>query len=156
MSRHGSVLERKTSFLKQARALHGRKYSYDLAIYENNKTAIVIVCRNHPRPFAFSQTPHDHLKGHGCPNCGRRTGSSSSERASSFLSRVLEVHGKRYDYTAVDYVDAHTPVLIICRDHGPFEQRPTKHLQGSGCISCARPCSPTTLRRKARLGNVPA
>ncbi len=150
MANTSSLQERRTKFLARARKLHGRRYSYDLAEYVNNKTPIVIICRNHDRPFAFSQIPHDHLKGQGCPNCGQRSGSSASVRAATFTARAATRHGDRYEYSAAMYVDAHTPIVIICPRHGSFEQRPTKHLQGSGCTSCARPRSAATRRRAAR------
>jgi len=146
----GSLEERKTKFLTRARTLHGRRYSYDFADYINNKTPIVIICRKHDRPFAFTQTPHDHVKGRGCPNCGRRAGSSPSVRAAAFAARAEKRHGDRYDYSAAIYVNAHTRIAIICPKHGLFEQRPTKHLQGGGCIACTRPRSAATSRRIAR------
>lgn len=150
MANTSSLQERRVKFLARARTLHGRRYSYDLAEYVNNKTPIVIVCRNHGRPFAFSQTPHDHVKGRGCPNCGERAGSSTSVRGAAFSARAATRHGGRYDYSAAMYIDAHTPIVIICPRHGSFEQRPTKPLQGSGCTACARPGSATTRRRVAR------
>lgn len=55
------------------------------------------------------------------------------------LSRFLETHGNRYDYSQVEYVHSRTKVVIICRDHGPFRQAPASHWSGQGCPPCARP-----------------
>ena len=51
----------------------------------------------------------------------------------SFIEEARKVHGDKYDYSKVDYVDAHTPITIICPNHGEFEQTPNSHLSGHGC-----------------------
>ena len=48
------------------------------------------------------------------------------------------VHGNKYDYSRVVYVDSVTPVSIVCQEHGEFKQRPAMHLSGRGCPGCAR------------------
>ncbi len=55
------------------------------------------------------------------------------------LARCHEMHGDRYDYSRVEYVDSRTKVVIICREHGPFKQGPSEHWKGQGCPPCARP-----------------
>ncbi len=55
-----------------------------------------------------------------------------------FIKRVKEVHGDRYDYSKVEYVDYKLKVCIICSKHGDFWQRPDVHLQGKGCPKCGR------------------
>lgn len=53
-----------------------------------------------------------------------------------FIQRAREVHGDRYDYTKVLYVAAKSKVIIICPEHGEFEQQPTNHYIGHGCPEC--------------------
>lgn len=55
-----------------------------------------------------------------------------------FINKADLVHKKKYDYSRVKYIDAHTHVTIICPIHGEFLQAPTKHLAGSGCSDCAK------------------
>ena len=55
-----------------------------------------------------------------------------------FIAKAKAVHGDRYDYSKVEYVDNQTKVCIICKEHGEFEQSPKKHLAGHGCIKCHR------------------
>lgn len=44
----------------------------------------------------------------------------------------------RWDYSEVTYTTALTKVVIICPDHGPFEQLPHNHIRGHmGCEYCA-------------------
>jgi hypothetical protein len=54
-----------------------------------------------------------------------------------FITRSTAKHGGRFDYSLVDYVNAHTKVKIICADHGRFEQTPYAHSRGDGCPVCA-------------------
>jgi hypothetical protein len=49
-----------------------------------------------------------------------------------FIKRAKEVHGEKYDYSKVKYVDGITKVTIICPEHGEFMQTPVAHLKGHG------------------------
>ena len=42
----------------------------------------------------------------------------------------------RYSYYKTIYLRADTKVIITCAFHGDFEQTPSAHLQGAGCMSC--------------------
>ena len=114
-------------FVKRARERYGDRYSYDLVVYETVHEDVRIVCN-----FCngvFEQTPSNHLRSkEPCPKCsGRSVGTSD------FIRRALAKHGDRYDYSESIYVNAATPLIIICAYHGPFEQLPSVHLSGSGC-----------------------
>lgn len=54
-----------------------------------------------------------------------------------FIEKSKQVHGDRYDYSKVDYINAQSKVTIICPIHGEFEQRASHHLNGHGCKKCA-------------------
>ncbi len=54
-----------------------------------------------------------------------------------FKERAEKKHGKRYDYSEVNYINAITKIDIICPEHGSFPQTPNSHLNGSGCPKCA-------------------
>ena len=53
-------------FIERARKVHGDKYDYSKAEYVNSSTKVCIICPVHGE---FWQTPHNHLKGNGCPKC---------------------------------------------------------------------------------------
>jgi len=54
-----------------------------------------------------------------------------------FVSKAQLVHGDKYDYSLVDYVNAYTKIKIICPSHGVFDMRPDSHLsQKQGCPAC--------------------
>ena len=52
-----------------------------------------------------------------------------------FIENAKKVHGDKYDYSKVQYVDSDTKVCIVCPIHGEFEQFPGNHLRGYGCRS---------------------
>ena len=54
-----------------------------------------------------------------------------------FIKKAKKVHGNKYDYSKVEYVNSRTKVCIICPEHGEFWQRANHHLQGSICPKCA-------------------
>lgn len=54
-----------------------------------------------------------------------------------FIEKSKLVHGDRYDYSNVDYKNSGTKVIIICKEHGEFQQTPNNHLHGGyGCCKC--------------------
>lgn len=54
-----------------------------------------------------------------------------------FIERARKVHGNRYDYSKVEYVNNSTSVCIICPIHGAFWQSPNNHINGKGCRKCS-------------------
>lgn len=116
-------------FIKKAREVHGNKYNYSKVKYVNSHTNICIICPEHGE---FKQTPSMHLEGHGCPKCAGVGKLNTIE----FINRARDVHGDKYDYSKIEYVDANTKVRIICPKHGEFKQTPAAHLKGQGCPNC--------------------
>ena len=57
-----------------------------------------------------------------------------------FVVRARALHGPKYDYSQVHYVNAKTKVIIVCPDHGPWEQTPSNHLHPKkyGCKECGK------------------
>lgn len=55
----------------------------------------------------------------------------------NFIGESNIVHCDKYDYSKVEYVNNKTKVMIVCPDHGEFQQRPDMHKQGQGCPKCA-------------------
>ena len=53
-----------------------------------------------------------------------------------FIEKAKKVHGEKYDYSHVNYINTLTKVKIICPEHGEFVQTPNNHLQGRGCRKC--------------------
>ena len=55
-----------------------------------------------------------------------------------WVKKAISVHGKKYDYSKVQYISAKEDVCIICHEHGEFMQRPDNHIHGQGCPKCGR------------------
>ena len=64
-----------------------------------------------------------------------------------FIRRAKLVHGDKYDYSKVNYVNNRTKVIIICPEHGEFEQVPDSHLRGCGCPICRWKKAKESIRR---------
>lgn len=59
-------------------------------------------------------------------------------KTEEFIDKARKVHGDKYDYSKVEYVNSKTKVCIICPEHGEFWQTPNVHLKPCGCPTCAR------------------
>jgi len=66
---YDKIRKKSNDFINEARYVHGSTYDYSEIIYKNNKTPIVIICRQHGR---FHQSPCVHLRGSGCPRCSHK------------------------------------------------------------------------------------
>ena len=53
-----------------------------------------------------------------------------------FIEKAKLIHGDKYDYSKVNYVNNHTKIIIICKEHGEYEQIPNSHLNKKGCSKC--------------------
>ena len=62
---------------------------------------------------------------------------SKKSNTKDFIDKAKKIHGNKYDYSKVEYINNHTKVCIICPEHGEFWQKPNDHLNGSGCPKCA-------------------
>ena len=56
-----------------------------------------------------------------------------------FIEQAQQVHGDKFDYSEVEYINTHTPVMIRCNQCGlVFQQEPSSHLAGRGCPKCSK------------------
>ena len=121
-------------FIKKAKEIHGDKYDYSKVNYTNNSTKVCIICPEHGE---FWQTPKDHLKGKCCLKCGfDKIKNKKRYNKETFIEKAKIVHGNKYNYSKVEYINSETKVCIICPEHGEFWQTPGKHLSGRGCRKC--------------------
>lgn len=121
-------------WVERAKIIHSDKYIYDNVEYESWNKKICIICPEHGE---FYQTPHHHLKGHGCPLCANQVISEKKKLTQDeFISKAKIIHSDKYDYSKVEYVDCKTKIKIICPTHGEFRQYPSYHLNGNGCPFC--------------------
>ena len=120
--------------LDKCKEIHGDKYDYSLIDSPNMSKTQKIKCNRCGRIFEIDLNAHIHAK-RGCKYCNHRSYAYTTEE---FIERAKKVHGDKYDYSKVEYVDKKTPIIIICPIHGEFEKSPEKHLRGQGCQMCSR------------------
>ena len=140
------------SFIAESKKVHSDKYDYSKTKYVDAKTKVCIICQKHGE---FWVTPNNHLRGKGCYYCGREVSAKKQSLSTQqFIEKAREVHGDKYDYSKVAYVNNHTDVCIICPIHGEFWQRPSKHLKGQGCPKCNESKLETMVRVMLEENNI--
>lgn len=117
-------------FVYDARRVHGHKYDYEKSLYKSDKAPLIVTCHKHGD---FSQTPFNHLRGHGCHPCGyeRRT-----RCVEAFRRQANLVHADRYTYRKTVYQSSAKKVIVTCSEHGDFRITASGHLKGEGCRKC--------------------
>jgi len=117
-------------FINKAKEIHNDKYNYDKINYIKMNEKVIITCKEHGD---FEQTPSNHITHEqGCQKCAGNYLSNAEE----FIEKAKLIHNDKYDYSNINYINNHTNVTIICKEHGDFEQTPQKHLSGCGCKCC--------------------
>lgn len=135
--------KRKTTeqFIEDAKKMHKNdEYIYTEVEYVNQTTPVCIICPIHGR---FWQTPKVHLKGHGCPQCGKEKNKIKNKKRKQnskrreiikkerfipnkdykkydiksnedFINYVDNLHHHKYDYNKTNFINKKSKVKIIC------------------------------------------
>lgn len=128
-------------FIKESKARFGDKFNYSKVQYINNKTNVTLICPIHGE---FQITPQSHLKSMtGCNKCGQKIRNQAlSIDKEQFIKKALSVHGSKYNYSKVKYINNKTEVIVTCPIHSDFLVRPDNHIHSqSGCPKCTNPIS---------------
>lgn len=121
-------------FIEKSNVVHNYKYDYSKINYINCKSKLVIICKKHGE---FEQEPNSHLSGCGCSKCYYEVISENNKsNTAEFIEKAKLKHNDRYNYTKVEYIKNSIPIIIICKEHGEFNQTPQGHLSGRGCGVC--------------------
>jgi len=121
----------KESFVEKSNKIHNNKFDYSKVEYVNGSTKVCIICPEHGE---FWQKPNAHLNGNGCPKCCINGVKRTKEE---FVELAKSIHGKKFNYDDVVYVNSKTKVKIKCNKCGKtFLQTPHDHLSGYGCPFC--------------------
>ena len=129
------MIDRLKQFIEKAKKVHGDKYDYSKVNYINSQTKVCIICPEHGE---FWQEPSAHVRGYNCPKCSNiKRGDTFRSTCEKFIEKSRKVHGDKYDYSHVKYINSSTKVKIICPKHGEFLILPQNHLLGQGCPKCA-------------------
>ncbi|MFM2392789.1 MAG: hypothetical protein RLZZ546_771, partial [Bacteroidota bacterium] len=125
-----SILE---SFINKANQKHNFKYDYSKVVILKDKPHVEILCSIHG---SFFQDRYSHVKGTKCPKCADDIKKPNNLTSEEFINRAKKIHGDKYDYSKVSYLNARTKIEIICPIHGSFFQVPNYHLSKCGCSIC--------------------
>jgi len=122
-------------FVSKANKIHNNKYRYVKDNIKNTLQKVEIIC---PKHEIFRQRIDQHLyRKAGCPKCYNDNRSSYLlVDQNDFISRCNEKHDHKYDYSLVNYSGYKNKIIIICPEHGEFEQIAGDHVIGSGCPKC--------------------
>ena len=94
-----------------------------------NRTVITIKCKK--CGVISNQRLDYYLEGWGCRGCKKIL---SQEQ---FIKKGEKLHYDNFDYSMVNYINAHSKVIIGCKKCGNiFNQRISAHLEGEGCPRC--------------------
>lgn len=134
-------------FIEKAAHIHHGKYNYDMVLkhFVDNETKIPIICPEHGE---FWQSPHSHLRGHGCSKCADKIKALKRAHTTEwFITKSKEIHGDNYDYSETEYINNKTPITLIChkkdkygKEHGRFIILPVNHItkhNHCGCPKCS-------------------
>jgi hypothetical protein len=118
-------------FIEKSNKIHENKYDYSKVNYINTNKKVIIICSKHGE---FEQTPNAHIQKQGCPKCSGNLKLTTEE----FIKRATLLHKNLYDYTKTNYINTNTKIIIICKEHGEFQQTPDSHIgkQKQGCPKC--------------------
>jgi len=122
-------------FILKANNVHNNFYDYSKVEYINSRTKVIITCKIHGD---FKQVPTSHFYGFGCKKCSSiKRSEKQIFTVDNFIVKAREIHNDKYDYSKVNYTGANNEIIIICKVHGEFKQKPSKHVNAKqGCIMC--------------------
>ena len=123
-------------FIIKSKSIFGDLYDYSKVDYNGNKVKVELICKEHG---SFLVRPDSHLsKRYGCNKCSIKNRVNAS-RNKNWLNDCIKVHGDRYDYSNVEYINNKKKVEIICKEHGSFFMKLNSHIsQRQNCPRCYR------------------
>ena len=127
----------KEQFIQKAKEVHGDGFDYSHVNYINSQTHVNIICNT--CGDNFPQVPSSHLQGCGCDKCARRINHENQKLSEDeLIERAKKVHGDKFDYSNINYINCNTPINIKCNKCGDtFQQLYPNHIkQNKGCPLC--------------------
>lgn len=110
----------KEIFIKQSNIVHNNFYNYEKSDYINWRTNVKIEC---PKHGYFLQSPHNHIKGHGCHKCSKGCRISKGENeVFEFVKSIIEVGVLQNDREKIKpkELDIYIPELNLAIEFNGF------------------------------------
>lgn len=126
-------------FIRRSKEVHGGRYDYTKSVYVNKRTKICVTCPIHGD---FHQIAYNHMRGQGCPECGKKY--AAEYRKGNWMSFVEESEKRfgdtyMFPYIENEYENSHSKVTVKCNKCGNvFVKIACDHLTShhGGCLSC--------------------
>ena len=101
-------------FIKRCKEIYDDKYDYSKTNYVKYYEKVKVYCK-HCKKYFFV-TPANHLKKRGCPYCKKVHLSETNRKDQAvFIKEAKKIHGNKYDYSEVNYINNRVPVKIRCK-----------------------------------------
>jgi hypothetical protein len=123
-------------FIDRCKSIHNDQYIYDNAVYINNRTPVILECKDHG---VFEKNARALLLGNGCKKCNAKWNEYVTRQrmtTEDFINKAKDKHENFYSYEKSDYINSRSKLTITCPIHGDFEQQAGGHLEGYGCKKC--------------------
>ena len=124
------------TFVEKGRRRFNDKFTYLEDVWRGGDSPTSAICPSHGR---IDIHPYSHVtKKHGCPSCAIEERNQKRRLTDhKVITDFRKMHGDKYDYSKMKYINSNTPVEIVCPTHGVFKQSPDKHKVGRGCAKCS-------------------
>ena len=124
---NGGVPINKEKFVIKSDIVHKNKYNYDKSIFITTAIKVIITC---PRHGDFTQTPSNHISGHGCPRCRESLGEKAINEFLTQNDIKFKPQGKfdtcrRKKALPFDFVIYHKNITSIIEFHGRQHYSPS-------------------------------
>ncbi len=126
------VLEkRKLNFINKSNKKYNYKYDYSKVVYINGNIDVDIICPDHG---IFKANPIRHSNRYSCcVKCSNKRKLSTK----IFIDESIKIHGNKYNYDSIKFINDSLKVDIICPEHGIFKQSYMNHIRlKQGCPVC--------------------
>ena len=133
---HMSIYKKdKNSLITNFKNKHGDLYDYSRVIYKGFDVKVEILCKEHG---IFRQTPHDHLAGKGCWECGVIKRANTQRKTKEvFITEMETLYPNQYDLSDFEYKGAHHLIKLLCKKCNTYSlKKPNSFLLGRGCKTC--------------------
>lgn len=123
-------------FIEEANLIHGNKYNYEQVDYKGANKNINIYCNI--CKTIFIKTPNNFLNQKQECSCYKKI-NKNQHNTKHFIEEATKIHGTKYNYDQVEYINQKTPVIIYCNDCKiSFTKPPVRHIhRGVGCPECS-------------------
>ncbi len=121
-------------WISKAKKVHGDKFDYSNTVYTTAKNKLKIICPIHGEQ---EMLPHHHIKGYGCPSCGKKQININNGKQltqEQFIERIKHIEGLTFEKTV--YKNKRSKVTVTCKIHGDYTTKAEVLLKGCGCPNC--------------------